>query len=119
MQLSKLLTPINLFVMFAFGVAWFIGYRNFFVVTGGFAACSFASLSPQYKAERGLWMAGAVLLCLSLPMVIGGLAMVLAFDGKEKGLHVLLSSDIAGWLISIATFCFIAYASVKNYQLQP
>jgi len=62
MKFRREIALANFVVMVTVAIAWLAGANGTAFIAIGTATLGFASLWPQYTLERGVWMAGALVM---------------------------------------------------------
>ena len=119
MNVRRQIAIANLVVMVAVAIAWLAGVNGAAFIAIGTATFGFASLWPQYRHERGVWMAGGLVMLLTAFAMFICLLDLFAVGIPDETPRSLYGTILIGLgLIVLSLFlAFTIYATVENFRL--
>jgi hypothetical protein len=119
MNFRRQIALANFVVMVAVAFAWLAGANGAAFTAIGTATFGFASLWPQYTHERGVWMAGGLVMMLTAFAMFIGLMDLFTGSIPGETPRSLYGTVLIGiGIVVLSLFlAFTIYATFVNFRL--
>ncbi len=119
MNVHRQIALTNVVIMVAVTIAWLAGANGAAFIAIGTTTFGFASLWPQYKHERGVWMAGSLVMLFTVLAIFNGLMDLFEGSISAETPRPLYGTVLIGiGIVALSLFlAFTIYATVVNFRL--